>query len=597
MSRRTLTPATTVESLKKDAKRWLKALRAGDSDARAEFYRWHPDGRNATDATDATDGRDSPGLREVQHALALMYGFNGWIALTAEVARRALQALQALQAQQAQQAHAASSDGNPIDDFIKAACLDWRIGGSQRRRATSTAGRLLARNPEIANVNIYTALACGELEAVRNFLDEDPMLINHTGGPREWPLILYLCSARLPDTAERRDDVAILKLLLDRGADACAFYPGGNADIHYTAFTCVMGRGEEQAEMHPRARAMVSLLLEHGADPFDGQVLYNVFAGHASQPYLDDGISWLLELMHETSIARGRGDGWSNPEWPMFGARFMLGAAVDRNLIGLAKWMLEHGAGPNATWGKPKMSQRSLHEEAMRNGYFEMATLLEEYGAVPGEDTDEFLHACLRMDRDAVAYMIEKRPEYLNETNALFAAARLDRDDVVGMLLDLGMSPDVADSKDSNGRALHEAAYNGAMRVAALLIERGAEVDPVHTYHDAIPLGMASFANRPDVIELIGRYSRDVWELVYTGCVERITQLMTDDPAIANTVSSDGSTPLMWLPDDEDDAVAIAELFMKHGADPARVNDQGVTAADIADGHGMDRLARVLRER
>ncbi len=72
---RSITPATSLLTLRKDAKRWLKALRAGVADARARLEQAYP----------AAPAR--PGLRDVQHALAREYGYDHWIALTAAVAR------------------------------------------------------------------------------------------------------------------------------------------------------------------------------------------------------------------------------------------------------------------------------------------------------------------------------------------------------------------------------------------------------------------------------------------------------------------------------------------------------------------------------
>jgi hypothetical protein len=66
---REITPATSLDTLRKEAKRWLKALRAGDGDARARFARACPH----------APGR--PGLRDVQHALAREYGQESWMAL------------------------------------------------------------------------------------------------------------------------------------------------------------------------------------------------------------------------------------------------------------------------------------------------------------------------------------------------------------------------------------------------------------------------------------------------------------------------------------------------------------------------------------
>ena len=68
---RQLTPATHVDTLRKDAKRWLKALRAGDAKARARL------------AEALGPAPPEPGLRDVQLALAREYGFAGWTELKA----------------------------------------------------------------------------------------------------------------------------------------------------------------------------------------------------------------------------------------------------------------------------------------------------------------------------------------------------------------------------------------------------------------------------------------------------------------------------------------------------------------------------------
>src|SRR5512134_663427 len=74
MSRK-LTPASTLENLKREAKRWLKSLRAQEAEARARLER-------------ATPGApQDPTLRDVQLALAREHGFAGWMDLTREVAR------------------------------------------------------------------------------------------------------------------------------------------------------------------------------------------------------------------------------------------------------------------------------------------------------------------------------------------------------------------------------------------------------------------------------------------------------------------------------------------------------------------------------
>ena len=97
------------------------------------------------------------------------------------------------------------------------------------------------------------------------------------------------------------------------------------------------------------------------------------------------------------------------------------------------------------------------------------------------------------------------------------------------------------------------------------------------------------------MVELLGRYSRDIWELTFSGNVDRLRQLFQERPELARTESK-GHTPLMWLPsDDEDRAIRVAELYIAYGADTSLEDDEGRTAADRAERQGMFRAAAMLR--
>jgi ankyrin repeat protein len=98
------------------------------------------------------------------------------------------------------------------------------------------------------------------------------------------------------------------------------------------------------------------------------------------------------------------------------------------------------------------------------------------------------------------------------------------------------------------------------------------------------------------MIELLGRYSRDVWSLTRTGRLERLRVVLREEPALAQLSTSEGHTPLMWLPNDPGTALEIAALLLEHGADPSRRNAQGDTAADIATRRGLDQVAAMLLE-
>jgi hypothetical protein len=74
-----LLPRQNLESLKKEAKRWLDALQTGDAAAYARLARALPDAPRA------------PTLRDVQHALAKEHGFAGWTQLKDAVEKRPVQ--------------------------------------------------------------------------------------------------------------------------------------------------------------------------------------------------------------------------------------------------------------------------------------------------------------------------------------------------------------------------------------------------------------------------------------------------------------------------------------------------------------------------
>jgi ankyrin repeat protein len=96
------------------------------------------------------------------------------------------------------------------------------------------------------------------------------------------------------------------------------------------------------------------------------------------------------------------------------------------------------------------------------------------------------------------------------------------------------------------------------------------------------------------MVELLGRHSRSIWELVYNGLVDRVRQVLGEEPELARVVNDAGETPLMWLPTDPDAALEIAKLLLKHGADPSRVSRERHTAGDIARRRGLDEVVALL---
>jgi uncharacterized protein len=331
--------------------------------------------------------------------------------------------------------------------------------------------------------------------------------------------------------------------------------------------------------------------------------------------HFNGDIEWYLKMAYAHAVKTGRKSDWVDPNWPMFdmggygcGARFLLGGAIDRNNLRLAEWMLEHGANPNAppapkrnaytVDASGRLSNSSLYEEAIRKGSVEVAELLARYGAARSvgalEGKEAFTAACLGLDRKSAEALLAGHPEYLSSPRPMALAAARNQSDVVALLLDLGMSPDIEDPEEGKQHPLHVAAYNEALSVAGLLVTRGAQIDPRETTYGITPLWGAVWGQKQRMIEFLSPLSRDVWALAFLGNVGRMREVLAAEPRLAKSRGED-ETPLMWLPDDEPRAIEIADMLLAGGADPAVRNKQGQTAADLANIRGLDGVAALLR--
>ncbi len=558
------TPEEMLEHLRKQAKKRLKALQSGDKRATRWFRELVP------------NGPPDPTLRDMQLAVARSLDFPGWTAL-----KRALET---------PLPPPTSRDGI-VNRFLDNACPDHHVRGRQdHRRAEATAMRLLEQHPWLPRYDFNTAVVCGEIDFVRDAIARDPRVAAVASaepsgvrgmvggandlyddlGPKGWPPLLYLSFTRLPRPRSNDHAVAIASLLLEGGADPNAFYHAG--DSHYTPMTGVAGEGEEDRPGHPHKIALTQLLLDAGANPYDIQVVYDL--GFHSE-YL-----WWLPMIYARSQVIGRASDWDDPDWRMLdmggygcGARWFLDHAIFHDKLDLAKWCLEHGAGPNAPPRRNEhFSQRSLYAEAVIQGRHEIAELLKRHGA----------------REEAVTIPAPKPHEALCRAASENDAAEINR------LIDSGVSPDVADEK--NTRALNHAAWSNSVEAVKALVARGAEIDPVEQNYGGTPFGNASHFLHREIMDFLAPLTKDVWNLTYNGYLDRLREVLDEKPERAR-VDWDEWSPLLWLPPhDEDLAIETAKLFVKHGADKHRRASNGATPLARAEALGMPRLAAYLRE-
>ncbi len=546
---RVLTSKTSLEHLRKDAKRWLKALRAGDPDARTRLKAAWP------------KAPAEPALRDAQHALAREYGHDGWIALKAALADLAL-----ARRSRAQRAEIVLRNG-------------W--GGD-----LPAARRLLARDPGLARTSFYAAAACGDLETIERGLARDPEAARKTGGPLDWTALAYVAYGRL----DAVNGVAIARRLLEAGADPNFQFDDGWGSP-FKILTGAIGLGEGARPSHPQAVELVEALIEAGAAPYDLQALYNI-------SIVGSDLDWYDRLWRYGEAAGVLGH-WSTPGEGRLGASkgmstldYLLGNAVGQGHQERAAWLLERGADPNANHF---YTGQTLHLLAQLAVSEQMAALLVRFGASPAllNDVQALQAASLRGDRAMIETLLDKDPSLIERPEVLHAV--VGRGDVraFDLLVARGARIDVLEADGIS--PLHRAVQIGSLELVKRLLDLGADIDLRERRWHGTPMSWAVVLGQPQVADFLAALSHDVRPFVAQGRLERLDAALIEQPWRANErLAGDCPTPLYCLPDDEEAAAEAARILLAHGADPGVRNDKGQTPADWARLKGLDDAADLI---
>ena len=547
---RVLTPKTNITTLRKDAKRWLKALRADDAKARARLLAAWP------------KAPATPGLRDVQHALALDYGCTGWAALRAAI------------------------DDLAIDRNSHAERVD-RILRHGWDGDVVAARRIVQKYPQVARDSLFTAAVCGDLAEVERRLSRDPGGASQTGGSLNWTALAYVTYSRLDSV----NAVAIARRLIAAGADTNFQFDDGWGSP-FKILTGAVRLGEGARPSHPQVLELAEVLIGAGAAPYDLQSLYNVSIVGADTDWYDRFWTW-CDAADGLDMWRIAGEGRLGAWKQLSTLDYLLGNAVGQDHHVRAEWLLARGANANALnayTGQP------LHALAQLSGYSAMAARLEQHGARPAvlKGIDAFQAACMRLDEPAARHLATINPGLSARPGPLLAAAQQGYAPVVALLLSLGAPIGGADHQGIS--ALHRAVQSGSLETVTMLLAAGADVDLRETRWQGTPLSWACVLKQPHIAEYLAPLSHDVRALAWFAFLDRLDEVLRAEPDLANHVLADqeSPTPLFCLPDDETDAADVARILLSHGADPSWRNGQGRTPTDVARTKGLDEAADLM---
>lgn len=535
MSRK-LTPNSRLENLKREAKRWLKALRAHDADAHARLER-----ANANAPAE-------PGLRDVQHALAREYGFSGWTALRQEVSQ-----IEARRAGDARQV--------AVNQLLEAA-----VSGDASR-----ATELLDSYPDIANERVVipghtglrTALhhAEGHEAVVRVLLERgaDPNIRDE--GDNAMPLHF----------AAEREGLPAIRLLIEHGAD-----PIGADDWHgleVIGWATCFGSGRSD---------VVDYLLAHGAK-------HNIFSAVAMGVVSEIG-----------ALAAGDRSVLDRTMDPANQGRRPLHLAVVKKRPESLAALLELGADTEGleAAGLTPLDQAALSGETdMMQLLIEHGAEIRLPAAVASGDAAQ-LERLLREDAESpkpgsrwgtlIVRASERSPGHV--IRALIpAGADVDVRDDTSTSVDgvEGYTP------------LHAAAFHGNADAARVLLEHGADPNVRDSTYCAAPAGWADYAGHPDVRDLILAGRIDLFQAVDHDLIHRIPAIVQQSPWLLNhktfgeyaSCKPDEGSPAPWH-------TPLARAVITNKVEAVRVLlEQGAVQRLAPDGRTLLDIAREARHK
>ncbi|QIG44417.1 ankyrin repeat domain-containing protein [Nocardioides anomalus] len=411
--------------------------------------------------------RANPGwsLMTAQLHLAREHGFPSWPKLVAHVERL----------RGTSRPDEVPEQADPAAEFLRLACLTYGADDPARwARAAALA---------VATEDVWGAAARCNAAALRRLLAGNRKLASREGGPFGWPPLLYLAFARHDPHVSAdavRDAVLALR---EAGADVDARYWWHGLEPPFTALTGAFGGGEQSQPPHPQADALARVLLDEGADPNDGQALYNrMFTPDDSH----------LELLLEYGL--------DDPEL----LRDQLGWAVLHGFDDRVRLLVAHGVDPDTEvgggYGVPRQPAVTAAAEA---GHAGTAALLRELGARPAPTS--VVAAVLAgdpVDPAQVPAAIAARPGLVAWAAAAGNPDAVRRAVALGWDVDRRARTDVPSDEEWE-TGLHAAAMNGDRAMVELLLSLGADPTVVDHRFGGTPAQWAAHGGHPELEALL----------------------------------------------------------------------------------------------
>lgn len=379
-----------------------------------------------------------------------------------------------------------------------------------------------------AGEGVARAIRDRDTGQLRALLDADPTRV-HAADVRGNQPIHWAVMTR---------QMALIDLLLERGADINALRPDGARPINVTnGDYWYRGQRDVPADALREPTVLVGFLLARGAE-YDISTAARLGDTRrvreilATNPELANRVpsysTYYSGLPLRNAAAGGHRETvrvllehGADPNAPESVGPFgiALYEAVARNDIEIARMLLEHGANPNSA----VESSGDCCWRARRDGNQAMLDLLSAYGGAPG-----FANCCYSGWADIVSAMLKANPALTEDPEAMTYAAGEGHPEIIRLLLRYDpdaakkipggtsgfQSPEIARLLLEHGMdpnrpnwlrvtALHFFALHGHQALAELFLEHGASIDARDEEYCTTPLGWAARGGRKEMVEFL----------------------------------------------------------------------------------------------
>ena len=400
-----------------------------------------------------------------------------------------------------------------------------RFLAAARNDETAAALALLERHPAIAQHDLRSACAAGDVATAAALVAADPASATRSVPDDDTPPLVYavLTEVKRARGVSDADQVALVRHLLDAGAspNTSISLPDVHDRIPVLYFPCTAGNV-----------AVARLLLERGAEPTDGESLY-----HAAQHDHREVLALLRE--HGADLSRGP-TAYGNTPLYFLASHRASNSASAAALRGM-QWLLEHGADPNVPLARvldgttpAQLGETPLHRVAASGHGADVVGWLLAHGATvdarradgatpyvlavragnvaaadalaaSGADiehltpVDRLLGACLAGDAETAHALVTVHPDLIaslddDAARAIHLALHDERDAAVGLMLSLSWPLGV--EGEWGGTPLHWAAWNGQVALVRQLLASGAPVNARDSRYGSSPIAWAAHGSR-----------------------------------------------------------------------------------------------------